>query len=224
MAKKRSKIIKDLIMDNINVLQAMQSLDFMLEDIEDKEIRKWVNNELNGYKKNKDIPNYRNANAILIGNVQVGYSLYKNINIPLSDLKAIEMFTKIKIREPISTIMQMAKAENESEDHSLALEVNTVLVNHYQQTNGDVISAHRKLSLYTYNNIIAIIKDKLLEIFKVLENNYGNLDELYIDFSDNSKKDEVVKKIESIVYTDNSINIGDNNKFKDSIVGDENGN
>ena len=69
-----------------------------------------------------------------------------------------------------------------------------------------------------------IIKDKLLEIFKVLENNYGNLDELYIDFSDNSKKDEVVKKIESIVYTDNSINIGDNNKFKDSIVGDENGN
>lgn len=224
MAKKRSKIIKDLIMDNINVLQAMQSLDFMLEDIEDKEIRKWVNNELNGYKKDKDIPNYRNANAILIGNVQVGYSLYKNINIPLSDLKAIEMFTKIKIREPISTIMQMAKAENESEDHSLALEVNTVLVNHYQQTNGDVISAHRKLSLYTYNNIIAIIKDKLLEIFKVLENNYGNLDELYIDFSDNSKKDEVVKKIESIVYTDNSINIGDNNKFKDSIVGDENGN
>lgn len=224
MAKKRSKIIKDLIMDNINVLQAMQSLDFMLEDIEDKEIRKWVNNELNGYKKDKDIPNYRNANAILIGNVQVGYSLYKNINIPLSDLKAIEMFTKIKIREPISTIMQMAKAENESEDHSLALEVNTVLVNHYQQTNGDVISAHRKLSLYTYNNIIAIIKDKLLEIFKVLENNYGNLDELYIDFSDNSKKNEVVKKIESIVYTDNSINIGDNNKFKDSIVGDENGN
>lgn len=224
MAKKRSKIIKDLIMDNINVLQAMQSLDFMLEDIEDKEIRKWVNNELNGYKKDKDIPNYRNANAILIGNVQVGYSLYKNINIPLSDLKAIEMFTKIKIREPISTIMQMAKAENESKDHSLALEVNTVLVNHYQQTNGDVISAHRKLSLYTYNNIIAIIKDKLLEIFKVLENNYGNLDELYIDFSDNSKKDEVVKKIESIVYTDNSINIGDNNKFKDSIVGDENGN
>ena len=98
-------------MDNINVLQAMQSLDFMLEDIEDKEIRKWVNNELNGYKKDKDIPNYRNANAILIGNVQVGYSLYKNINIPLSDLKAIEMFTKIKIREPISTIMQMAKAE-----------------------------------------------------------------------------------------------------------------
>lgn len=224
MAKKRSKIIKDLIMDNINILQAMQSLDFILEDIDDEEIKKWVSNELNGYKKNDEIPSYRNANAILIGNVQVGYALYKNINIPLSDLKAIEMFTKIEIRNPISTIMQMAKAENESEDHSLALEVNPVLVNHYQQTNGDVISAHRKLSLYTYNNILAMIKDKLLEIFKVLESNYGNLDELYIDFSDNLKKDVVIKEIESIVYNDNSINIGDNNKIEDSIVGDDNGN
>lgn len=37
MQKKRSKIIKDLIMDKINVLQAMQSLSFMLEDINDAE-------------------------------------------------------------------------------------------------------------------------------------------------------------------------------------------
>ena len=45
MQKKRSKIIKDLIMDKINVLQAMQSLSFMLEDINDAEskIKKWVN-------------------------------------------------------------------------------------------------------------------------------------------------------------------------------------
>ena len=224
MVKKRSKIIKDLIMYNINILQPMESLYFILVYIDDEGIKKWVSNELNGYKKNDEIPSYRNANAILIGNVQVGYALYKNINIPLSDLKAIEMFTKIEIRDPISTIMQMAKAENESEDHSLVLEVNPVLVNHYQQTNGDVISAHRKLSLYTYNNILAMIKDKLLEIFKVLESNYGNLDELYIDFSDNLKKDVVIKEIESIVYNDNSINIGDNNKIEDSIVGDDNGN
>ena len=31
--KKRSKVIKDLIMDKINVLQALESLSFMLEDM-----------------------------------------------------------------------------------------------------------------------------------------------------------------------------------------------
>ena len=222
--KQRSKIIKDLIMDNINVLQAMQSLNLMLEDLGDKAIKKWVNNEMNGYQKDDDIPDYRIASTMLIGNVQVGYTVYNHINIPLSDSKAIDAFTKLEIRDPISTIIQMSKAESETETHSLFIETNAVLVNHFQQTNGYVINAHRELSIYAYTNILGVIKDKLLEIFKVLENNYGNLDELYIDFSDSSKKDEIVKELVAIVYNDNSIKIGNNNQFKDSVVGDDNGN
>ncbi len=224
MSKQRSKIIKDLIMDNINVLQAMQSLDLMLEDINDTEIKNWVSSELNGYKEKEDVPKYRKINTALIGNVQVGYSVYKNISIPISDAEAIKMFTKLEIREPISRIIQMAKAENECEEHSLLLEANTILVNHYSCTNGEVISAHRRLSLYSYNSIIAMIKDKLLEIFKLLEKNYGNLDELYIDFSDDSKKNLIIKEIGAIVFNDNSIKIGDDNQIKESLIGDNNEN
>lgn len=222
--KNRSKIIKNLIMDNINVLQAMQNLNFILEDINDEKIQKWVNNEINGYQKNDNVPNYRKANTMLIGTVQVGYAVYNNINIPLSDAKAIEAFTKLEIREPISTIIQMAKAEKESNSHSLVIEANIATVNNYQQTNGDVISAHRELSIYTYSNVLGMIKDKLLEIFKMLEKNYGNLDDLYIDFSDNLKKDKIAKALISIVNNDNSIRIGNNNQFKDSVIGDENEN
>lgn len=224
MSKQRSKIIKDLIMDNINVLQAMQSLDLMLEDINDTEIKNWVSSELNGYKEKQDVPKYRKVNTALIGNVQIGYSVYKNISIPISDAEAIKMFTKLEIREPISKIIQIAKAENECEEHSLLLEANTILVNYYNCTNGEVISAHRRLSLYAYNSIIAMIKDKLLEIFKLLEKNYGNLDELYIDFSDDSKKNLIIKEIGAIVFNDNSIKIGDDNQIKESLIGDNNEN
>lgn len=224
MKKIRSKIIKDLIMDNINVLQAMQSLDLMLEDIDDNEVKSWVSNELNGYDNETEIPSYRITNCMLVGNVQVGYAIYSNVNIPLTNKEAIELLTKVKIKEPISILMQLAKAEIENENHSLAMEVNTIIVNKYQATNGDVIKASRHLSLYTYNNILAIIKDKLLEIFKTLEKTYGNLDELYIDFSNNDDRSTVIKKIESIVYNDNSKHIGDNNTIKSSIVGDDNEN
>ena len=222
--KKRSKIIKDLIMNNIDVLQAMQSLSFILDDIDNKEIKNWVNCELNGYEKNDIIPKYRKANTMLIGNVQVEYSLYKNINIPLADPKAIEMFNNIEIKESISNIMQMAKAENESENHSLALEVNTILVNEYQQTNGDVIHAKRVLSIYAYNNILATIKDKLLEIFKNLDNTYGNLDDLYIDFSNKEQMNKTIKELKTIVYNDNSVHMGSNNTIKNSIIGENNEN
>ena len=224
MRKKRSKIILDLIMDDIDVLKAMQSLDFMLEDINDKEIKNWVNNELNGYKDKDDIPQYREVQTVLIGDIQVGYGIFKNVNIPIIDKEALEMFSKTKIREPISTIMQMAKAEQEIDGHSLSMEVNTILVNHYQQTNGDVISARRKLGIYSYCNVISNIKTKLLTIFKLLEKKYGDLDELYIDFSDSNKKEEVVKELTTIIYNDNSTNIGNNNEIKNSKVGDNNEN
>ena len=224
MTKKRSIIIKDLIMDKINVLQAMQSLYFMLEDINDTEIKKWVNSEINGYKDKEKIPEYRKVNSMLIGDIQVGYAFYSNVNIPIIDKKAYEFFSRVSISEPLSTLMKLANAENESEKHTLYLDANTVVVNQYQQTNGQVIRARRELSIYAYNSIIAKIKDKLLNIFKILEENYGNLDELYIDFSDSLKQKEVAEKIEQIVYNDNSINIGDNNNIKDSIVGDNNEN
>ena len=224
MDKKRSKIVKDLIMDKINVLQAMQSLDFIIEDLNDENIKKWVNSELKGYQSEDELPDYRKTIAMLKGNIQVGCHVYNNVDIPIADQEIFEKITKIELREPISTIIQMAKAENEVKEHSLSLSVNTVMVNHYQQTNGDVIRAHRMLGVYTYNNIIAKIKDKLLEIFKLLENNYGNLDELYIDFSDESKREETEQSITNIIYNDNSIKIGNNNKIDKSIVGDENGN
>lgn len=224
MPKQRSKIIKDLIMNKINILQAMQSLDFILEDIDDTEIKDWVNNEINGYKKNDKIPEYRKVNTMLVGDIQVGYAIYQNVNIPFIDKEAFEFFSKADINEPLSTIMKLAEAENESSEHSLFLDANTVLVNKYQTTNGSVIRARRELSIYSYNTILSTIKDKILNIFKVLEENYGNLDELYIDFSDDNKKTKVIEKIETIVYNDNSTSIGNNNEIKDSIVGDNNGN
>ncbi|OUN31763.1 hypothetical protein [Massilimicrobiota sp. An80] len=224
MPKTRSKIIKDLIMNKINVLQAMQSLYFMLEDIDDLEINNWVNNEMNGYAKDTKIPEYRKVNTILIGDVQVGYTIYNNVNIPIADEKAYNFFSSFEINDPISALIKMAEAENESEEHSLYLDANTLLVDNYKSINGTVIRARRKLSIYSYNNILSIIKDKVLDIFKLLEYNYGNLDELYIDFSDVQKKEVVLKEIIQIVYNDNSISIGDSNKINDSIVGDNNEN
>lgn len=222
--KKRSKVIKDLIMDKINVLQALESLSFMLEDIDSEEIIKWVNSELSGYSSEEDVPDYRKVNAILIGDLQVGYAVYSNVNIPIVDKEALELFGSAKITSPVSTIMHMSKAEEQIEDHCLCMEANTVLVNHYKVSNGTVIRAHSKLSMYSYSNMLAKIKDKLLIIFKELEINYGNLDDLYIDFSDIEKRNAVIEKIESIIYNDNSVIIGDNNVIKDSVVGDNNEN
>ena len=222
--KKRSKIIKDLIMNKIDVVQAIQSLDFMLEDIKDKKIKKWVQMEIEGYKKENDVPNYRKVSTMLVGDIQIGYNIYNNVNIPFIDKDAYDFFYKHIILEPVSVIMQYALAEKEMENHSLSLDANLAIVNKYQTSNGEVIRAHRKLSLFAYNNVLSILKDKLLNIFKLLEDKYGNLDDMYIDFSDKQVEKEIAEKINQIIYTDNSINIGDGNTIKNSNVGDKNEN
>lgn len=224
MAKKRSKIIKDLIMNKIDVLQALQSLDFMLEDIKDKKIKKWVQMEIYGYKNENEVPNYRRVNTILIGDIQIGYNIYNHVNIPFVDKEAFDFFSKFIILEPVSVIEQYALAEKENEHHSLSLDANLAIVNKYQTSNGEVIRAHRELSLFAYNNVLSILKDKLLNIFKLLEDKYGNLDEMYIDFSDKQVEREVSEKINNIIYTDKSIHIGDGNTLKSSNVGDNNEN
>ena len=56
---KRSQIIIELIKDEINVVQAMDILNLLLQDIKDKKIKKWLDNEINGYSKESELPEYR---------------------------------------------------------------------------------------------------------------------------------------------------------------------
>ena len=128
MKKERSKIIIDLIRNNIDVLQALQSLDLMLEDINDKEIKDWVNKELNGYDVKDKIPKYRCVTCVLKGDIQIGYNIYYDMVIPLTDKKLSEKCNNYQIIEPISIVKQYSIAENEIKNHSLSIDTNVSVV------------------------------------------------------------------------------------------------
>lgn len=70
--QKRSKVIIDLINNNINVEQALEILDLLLKNIKDKKIKKWLSNEINGYDKDDDIPDYRIVSINLKGSYIIG--------------------------------------------------------------------------------------------------------------------------------------------------------
>lgn len=221
--KKRSKILLDLIRGDITVIQALQSLDLMTEELGDNEIRTWINKELNGYNNDDVIPNYRKIDVTVVGDIQVGYKIYKNIQIPFPQ-KINDIIGTFDVTEPVSKIEQYSKAELDIESHCLNLEVDCALLNRYKSSNGIILSASRRLSIYSYTNILGSIKTKLISIFKELEKNYGNLDELYIEFSDPKKEKDVTEKIINMIFLDNSTTIGNNNSMENSIVGDNNEN
>lgn len=215
---KRSKIIIELIKDEINVVQAMNILYLLLQDMKDKKIKKWLDNEINGYKNEKDVPEYRIFKANIKGNYVAGKYKCTNQDIPISP-EYIEEYSKIKITAPVSDIINLAEVEKESKEHCLGIPLHQVLVQNISLINGEIISAHRELSIYAHTNLLATLKTKVLKIFIELEKKYGNLDEYYIDFSNKKEENEIVKDINNIIFTDNSIHFGNDNSIENSNVG-----
>ncbi len=64
--------------------------------------------------------------------------------------------------------------------------------------------------------ILSSIRTKLIELVIALDKEFGNLDNLDIDVNEKDLK-ELNRKIDVIIFQDDSIQIGDNNKLKDNL-------
>lgn len=223
---KRSKIIIELIKDDISVVQAMDILNILLEDIDDENIKSWLDNEINGYKDEKDIPKYRNVDASVIGTYLGGNMrtilTCTNQPIPIKP-EFLDEFTNIKVDSGLNEILQLSIAEKESESHCLIMPAHTALVQQATMLNAQIVSANRTLSLYAYTNILNRLKSIVLKILTELEKKYGNLDDYYIDFSNKQIEKVVIQNITNII-NDNSISIGNDNTIDGSNIGENNEN
>lgn len=218
----RSKIILDLITDKIDVVQAMYILKMLLLENENIKIREWLDNEINGYKDESKVPDYRIVDCNVIGNIICYNMKYSNINIPIKK-EYYDRLAKVKFAKGINEIIQLSIAEEKVENHSLIMPIQLNIINSIAEINGEIISASRSLTVYGITNIIKSIKSKLLDVYFELEKEYGNLDDYYIDFSDKKSEQKVNDKLVTIIYDNSSkVTIGDNNDIKNSNIGEEN--
>lgn len=89
-----------------------------------------------------------------------------------------------------------------------------------QRTGIQCTSIYQTVPLNFLQNILSQIKTILMNIFLKLDKEYGCLDNLDVDTTE--KTPEEVEKINKVVnnyiFVDNSINVGDKNKLKDSGI------
>ena len=120
-------------------------------------IKKWLENEINGYEKGEDVPQYRVLKANIVGDYIGGRVKCSGKDIPIKP-EYIEEYSKVIITSPVSQIMQLSIAEKESKEHCLAIPLHPVLTQQISLVNGEVISARRELSIYAHANLLALIK------------------------------------------------------------------
>ncbi|WP_270943226.1 hypothetical protein [Romboutsia lituseburensis] len=216
----RSKIIKDFTNSDISTEIALRNLRVLLNDLGDKSLINWVKNELTGYRHEDDIiPDYRRLSGVLKAHYIVGggctYAEYTDTSLPLNHLdKEIKNdLLKVHISQSISSLETVINNKESLSKHI----PNDFFPFIQKGSNANIISARVSVDLTAIKDILAKVNSKILEILLTLESEFGNLNELAIDISSKNPDDlkSIVQEIKIIVY-DNSVNIGDNNKIKNS--------
>lgn len=103
--------IIDLLADeNGSLNAALLKTKVLMHTIGHAELVEWVNDELNGYPKDKPVPDYRVVGGTVTGNIQNAVQIQMNLSLPTHHLpeKLRSWLEKHELRESMSVLQEMA--------------------------------------------------------------------------------------------------------------------
>ena len=225
----KSKIIKDLANSSVDTLTALKRAKVLLSEIDNEEINNWVNFEMTGYPDDVALPDYRITKGNLFGSYFKGsmasHMTWNNVSIPLGEMPddLQESLLQISFRQSVEALKKLA--ENTAlKDGQLGKVVPADLFSSIASFNNDpymmITSARVIIGEQCISDVFAAVENRLLDILILLEKEFGNLDDLDLDVTSKTPEDlkNIAEKIILIVYHDQSLTIGNNNRIKGSTI------
>lgn len=218
----KSTIIKDFAGGRVSVEIALKQLKVLLAEFDKPEMLKWVNAELQGYDDTDVLPEYRVVVGNLVGNFLNYYTKCTHISIPLkSDApkELVEMCSQVRLYDSLSALRALTETDRE-----FGRQINASLLPYVQQFSAismtALLNATVEFSQTQVKNVFSRVENAVLDVFLLLEKEFGNLDDLDIDLT--SKSNDEIQNIASnimiLLYNNNSIVIGNNNRMKDTSI------
>lgn len=194
----RSKIIKDIIDDNLSTSRALQALLVITSEFDNKELTKWIKSELNGYENN-ELPKYRkNLPCNIIYSGYFGRIIVRNQPLPII-LFGDETDYVLSLNKVKNSILELENLGNNVMRLDLTHLAGTVIKNSGIACNNISMEFPSNVA----DLIISNVKTNVLEILLILEKEYGILDNFYIDLDENdSVQDNINKIIDSTIFSD----------------------
>lgn len=218
----RSQLLKDIVGGKEELENILLRLKIIVSDFDNSEINDWIKGELEGYDNTSNLPHYRIVTGVPKGHFLVNSQVhYKDSYVPverLLDAEAVKNIKKVTVRDSIGTIYTFINRNNRSHYGKL---IPTSYCHSISTHKIQVASMNIQVPINLISKIISIVRSKLVEVVMELEKEFENLDELDIS----SQIEERPSKIEKIIYNiekiifDDSIKVGDRNKFQDSTLG-----
>ena len=228
----KSKIIKDLANGVVDTQTALKRTKVLLQDLGDKDLLNWVSYEIGGYPDDSDVPEYRVVSGQLYGSYfkgsMVSQMLYSNVPLPLGKIpeELQHSFIWHEIRTAIGALKETLDEDKDNLGFSVVIPADFYsAIAHYNNDPYMIItSASVKLNMPQIRNIFSQVESKLLDVLTYFEKKFGPLDELDFDVDRKTPEemDEIINHLSLVIYNDNSVNIGDNNRIKESTIASKN--
>jgi hypothetical protein len=106
--------IIDLLADeNASLNAALLKTKVLMHTIGHADLAEWVNDELNGYQKDKPVPDYRIVGGRVAGNIQNIAMIQSNVNLPTNHLppKLKTWLERHELRDAMSVLQDMANGK-----------------------------------------------------------------------------------------------------------------
>ena len=216
----KSKIVKELVNGEISLETALNRTKLIVSDLNNKELSGWLDSEILGYGEKK-VPKYRE-----LFSQDIKYSgfngSYKVTNLDLTigafpsevreDLLSFDETRGVSV---IECLIQGDDKIGRSLTHGASLV--------YAQTGIRCTNICQYLDKTQYIEILSNIKNILIDILLKLEKEFGVLDDLDINVETKQKKElqKINQFIVQLIFDDDSIKIGNNNKLKNANIGSE---
>ncbi|RYE59361.1 MAG: hypothetical protein EOP48_01115 [Sphingobacteriales bacterium] len=175
-----SSIINDLQDTEKSMTDIMLRVRVLADDINAPELVEWVKAELNGYNQS-EVPEYRIINGHVKGTIIQGVHSMSNVSIPYSHLgpELMREFSTFTINHSIGYIEHVLKQEDLTQlNYPWPAEVCGYLSSQMKKIGNPmrVLDARIIGDKNGLQNIISVIRSKMLELMLELRRNLKNLD------------------------------------------------
>jgi len=205
-----SEIIEILSSDKPNITNALIKTKVLLYRLGQKSLIGWVNSELNGYKKDDDLPPYRILPCTVLANASNMAWQVSSHPIPTAHLekKFRERIEQSKFYQSIGVLEELANSEGDKIMIRIPMEWNSLL-NEGLGNGFRISSAWSEVSKTSLIQTLVEVRSRLLDFMLELSN----------EFADDMTDEEVKEKSRSV----DPVSIFHNAMFGDNttiVVGD----
>ena len=225
----KSKIIKELANGETDTITALKRAKVLLMEFDNPQVSEWINYEIIGYPADAELPDYRQTRGNLMGSyfrgTMVSYMTCKNVSIPLGkmpdDLQ--EKLLTVVFRDGLEALRKLAQdvsEENGQLGKTISADFFPAMANYNDDPCMMITSARVVVGSQLLNNIFSVIENKLLDVLVLLEKEFGCLDDLDLDMSTKTEEEinSLNERLVVLIYNDNSVTIGNENKIKGSTI------